>query len=552
MDVLSYLSELVQTRKAVGISGLGTVFKKKLPGRFDAATHSFVPPSYTLDFTTEVREETILPDYIAKKRNISVETASYFINEFSSETLMELDTYKIANLGSLGKLVKKDEQLHFEPAATVNFGFDFYGLPAVKEEQEAAAEDINEIESVDEVEEITAEPTPEVTASVEPASAKTKEAEQRVAVEAEALPVIQEQTPVEPIISETRAVEPKTEESISADLSSDEAVAEEVKTPAAKEELQPDEPIQADEPIQVEEPAQIEEPTVESVIADNLSQEENPGDEGASDPVEAFTHQDTVTEPAEPAESVTEEKTEEASSLSKDEKQLREEIEALNFYRSKSPYLKSTGPEDEDVILKLKHPTINDSFADKAVNDAYPVYPAQPEEPKAMPAYLKVLLGLMILAAILVAAYFSKPEWFSAITGDPAPTVQNSTAPQVKPAPVPAVADSSITSDSLQKADTVPFSKDSILTSLPVKPADTATVYEIIGASMHDQKEADKFIELMKRSGVQAKVVTNMSGKRLKMSIATLKDEKSAKLELERLSKKLKIPGIYIYRNKQN
>jgi hypothetical protein len=76
-------------------------------------------------------------------------------------------------------------------------------------------------------------------------------------------------------------------------------------------------------------------------------------------------------------------------------------------------------------------------------------------------------------------------------------------------------------------------------------------VYEIIGASMHDQKEADQFIALMKRSGINAKVVTNMSGRRLKMSIATLKDEKSAREELDRLSKKLKIPGIYIYRNKQ-
>jgi hypothetical protein len=55
----------------------------------------------------------------------------------------------------------------------------------------------------------------------------------------------------------------------------------------------------------------------------------------------------------------------------------------------------------------------------------------------------------------------------------------------------------------------------------------------------------------MKKSGITAKVVTNMAGRRLKMSIATLKDEESAKREMERLSKKLKIPGIYIYRNKQ-
>ena len=85
----------------------------------------------------------------------------------------------------------------------------------------------------------------------------------------------------------------------------------------------------------------------------------------------------------------------------------------------------------------------------------------------------------------------------------------------------------------------------------PITVKDSVITYEVIGASMHDQKEADNFIALMKRSGITAKVVTNMAGKRLKMSIATLKDEKSAKLEVERLTEKLKIPGIYIYRNKQ-
>jgi hypothetical protein len=116
--------------------------------------------------------------------------------------------------------------------------------------------------------------------------------------------------------------------------------------------------------------------------------------------------------------------------------------------------------------------------------------------------------------------------------------------------------DSVATTDSTLKEDTLkqtPAVKKDTQAVIPVvKPtADTAVVYEIIGASMHDQKEADGFIAQMKKSGITAKVVTNMAGRRLKMSIATLKDEESAKREMERLSKKLKIPGIYIYRNKQ-
>ena len=55
---------------------------------------------------------------------------------------------------------------------------------------------------------------------------------------------------------------------------------------------------------------------------------------------------------------------------------------------------------------------------------------------------------------------------------------------------------------------------------------------------------------LAKKSGIKAKVVQNAPGKRLKMSIATLKDENSAKEARDRLGEKLKIKGLYIYKNK--
>ncbi|WP_448635674.1 HU domain-containing protein [Pedobacter panaciterrae] len=67
MDILSYLTELIKTRKEVGISGLGTFYKKKSPGRYDVETHSFLPPSYTLAFAEENRESQSLIAYISKK-----------------------------------------------------------------------------------------------------------------------------------------------------------------------------------------------------------------------------------------------------------------------------------------------------------------------------------------------------------------------------------------------------------------------------------------------------------------------------------------------------
>jgi len=77
MDILLYLTELLQTRKNVGVAGLGTFYKKKSPGKYDAEKHAFLPPSFTLAFTTEVKESEELSSYISGKRNISTESANY-------------------------------------------------------------------------------------------------------------------------------------------------------------------------------------------------------------------------------------------------------------------------------------------------------------------------------------------------------------------------------------------------------------------------------------------------------------------------------------------
>lgn len=462
MDVLSYLSELIQTRKAVGISGLGTVFKKKIPGRYDAETHSFIPPSYTLDFTDEIKEENLLAAFIGKKRNVSDDTAAYFINEFSTETLRQLNNDGTFSFGDLGTLIKSDERISFEPAESINYGFDFYGLPAVKEEA------------------LAAEPK-----QLPAAASQIEEVEEAAALAA------------------------------------------------------PEHPV----------PSPAEEPTIESVIADNESSEENPGD-GETLPVAA---DDSIAEtpvnedaPAETAENP-------FAQYKKNEQQLREEIESLNFYRSKSPYLKSTGPVDEEVIMKLNKITANEDTPETpSAIDPFPVYPTQAEEQKTMPVYLKILLSIGILVLMMGVVYVIKPELFSAITGKKQAPAKKSAELAPAPAAVAAATGDSLTTDSIQKSGASMSPADTLIKAQPpVAAPDTATVYEIIGASMHDQKEADNFIALMKRSGIEAKVVTNMSGKRLKMSIATLKDEKTAKEELDRLSKKLKIPGIYIYRNKQ-
>jgi hypothetical protein len=522
MDILSYLSELIQTRKAVGVSGLGTVYKKKLPGRYDAATHSFIPPSYTIDFTPEVKEEIILAEFISKKRNVSNDTANYFIDEFSNGILQQLNDHQEADFGDLGKLYKADDELRFEPSEKLNYGFDFYGLPVIKAEQEPSAEEI--MPETPSVEESTHSHIDEVIPFETPVVEEHTETPEEEVLPLE-IPVVPEHAEEEAISSETHAIVEQTE-----------TLEEEVQpfeTPVVAEHTEvPQEHIeQAEEQVTIpvaEEPvvAPVQEPAIETVVPD---------------------HENFIPDSPIPPR--------------KDEKQLRAEIEALNFYRSKSPVAKTTTPEQEEVIWNIKDNTKTTEPV-QFYNKNEEVYTPEEEEPvtKTTPLYLKIILGLLILVIMMIVAYIVKPEWFNGIiANNPFNTAPKTEQPVKQPIQVRYKPDSAATADTAKKSAPVtpvpatakPIKKDSVIQKTIVKATDTATVYEVMAASMHDQKEADKFIEQMKKSGINAKVVTNMSGRKLKISIATLKDNESAKIELERLTKKLKIPKMYIYKNKQ-
>ncbi|SMD00415.1 HU domain-containing protein [Pedobacter africanus] len=134
MDILSYLSTLIKNHKEVGIPGLGTIYKRKSPGRYDTETHSFLPPSYTLSFTSDLKEQELLTDLISKKRNISKDAANYFVEQFSENILDELSNQQESDFGDLGTFSTSTGSITFIPKQEQNFGFDFYGLPPLKED----------------------------------------------------------------------------------------------------------------------------------------------------------------------------------------------------------------------------------------------------------------------------------------------------------------------------------------------------------------------------------------------------------------------------------
>ncbi|MDQ0964609.1 nucleoid DNA-binding protein [Flavobacterium sp. W4I14] len=163
MDILSYLLELLQQRKEVGITGLGTFYKKKYPGRYDKEKQTFLPPGYTLQFSAEVTEEDALANFISAKTNINNDDARNHIAQFVEEVNQKLELDHEAELQNTGRLFFTEQGLGFEPVKNMNYGSEFYGLPSLAE---TAIEEIEtdspqqEEEVYDEIAEAPVVPSP--------------------------------------------------------------------------------------------------------------------------------------------------------------------------------------------------------------------------------------------------------------------------------------------------------------------------------------------------------------------------------------------------------
>jgi hypothetical protein len=153
MDILLYLTELLQSRKAIGIVGLGTLYKKKSPGKYDIEKHAFVPPSYALEFTTELKEQEELANFISESRNISIDSANYYISEFVEKLQAQLADQQEADLTPIGRLKIVDDQLTFIAEQESSFSNESYGLPTLNElttENSEETDPTNEIIASDE------------------------------------------------------------------------------------------------------------------------------------------------------------------------------------------------------------------------------------------------------------------------------------------------------------------------------------------------------------------------------------------------------------------
>lgn len=535
MDILQYLIALLKTRKQIGIEGLGTLYKKKTPGRYDAETHSFLPPSYTLEFTSDVLEHSNLPEYIQTKRTISEDSARYFISQFVEEVNKALQSgeYEMENLGTFAML---GEKIIFIPSQDINTGFDFFALPPitaqVKLQEEIIAEEPTEVEK-DNLQQNTVQPeieqvqVPEFEQEIN----KVKHAETKVPATEE----IEEETTEEPKpVADVDKIE--NEEAEREEIKETQRVEDtnliidhtETEEPTPPTDIENTETIDS-EIFEETDDLDAENRIKETAVTVDEEEEKNTWDFNGNNVASTEDMDDDTSVP----NFVTSEEPTTSISLEKEEK--AEEIK-----------LKSTKHEWDFNNIEGKNAveqrTIIGEFDKENFEEQVIV------EKTKMPLYQKVGFGLIALLVLIVILYFVKPDIFKNFERDTTNPDEKLAVP-IQRSNLKTQQDSISFADSIMKNAekaglAVEPAKDTLKVTTSKKEVPTTYSFDVIIASFATEAKAKEYIGRMKKKGFDARIST-MHGKRKNISIATYNNIDSAQKYVTKFRKQFNNEDIY-------
>jgi nucleoid DNA-binding protein len=521
MDIVQYLIELLKTRKQVGIEGLGTLYKKKIPGRYDAETHSFLPPSYDLNFTQDILEEYNLIEFIHSKRGISPDAAKYFISQFVAEVLNKLETgeFQFENLGKLEK--NEDGSIVFHQNEGIETGFEFFALPSV----------VAEVHNRNELNEQKGPDTDE--------SIKQNE---------------------QPIDVNTKITEPEIEQIQVPEFE------QEMKMVPAEEEIIEQEEVEAI--AENEEPAHVDK-----------SEEEHDNDVTDENQTKEIEIEDTEPLEDEVFEEINEVdfQTFTASNTKVDEKEnwdfggdnviIEEDTQKEKFETTAVHHEISTSTNDTNDAIKLTSTlkewdfdTVGD-YRDEQKSEVKPEFDGtandsnETDEKTKTPLYIKLGIALLIIALVVAAIYFFKPELFSSFSKNDTDPDQKIAIP-IEPNNLKNQQDSLSFADSIMKSAEkaglkVEPAKDTLAVTTTKTEVASKFTYDIIITSFATESKAQQYIASLKKKGFNAKIST-MPGKRKNISIANYNNEDSAKKDVIKFRKQFKNPEIYVQPIKNN
>lgn len=546
MDILQYLITLLKTHKEVGVEGLGTFIKKKVPGRYDVNSHSFVPPSQFIELDKELKENSLLKNFIKESRNISEGSAQYFIDQFGQGIKKSLENGKV-HLENLGSIHLVDGNIQFTASENSKVGFDFFALPTVSDSHKEDTKTETPENNI-ETDNITEEPIAIKEDSQSPIIEEI--------VEQEELPHTEVENTVE---------QAATKEVLSTETSNSE-------TDSSKNE-------NSEESINiVGEENIIEHPILEEEPQTALSTEETEANiEPETTLAEDNKEKIKPVADIEVAETIG--KNKEASSTQKEElNPLEEAIKFIQQEENQAPNsVENIVATTEEVIEEKKEkvlpiieaetPTAEEEVTIKSTNHQWDFSDAvrnpkeleEEEEPVnqgTLPLYLKISLIVLAIISIAAIIFYVSPDAFNVLKKKEDTSNQKMVIPVTTP-------NLKSEADSLSFADSIMNNAKKV--GLEVEPAkDTLKVtstthspekiytFDIIAAAFAKESEAQEYIAYMKKKGYEAKIA-NMPGKLFKkISIASYNNLDSAEFNLSRLKKQLKNDKIYIQKIKNN
>jgi len=130
MNVPDYLKELLLQNNEVSVPGLGAFTMVRKNATYNEKEGKFYPPYHQVKFNPQLKDDNVFVKYLADKKNILFETASYIVEKFVSG-LVEQASKENAAFADIGWFSKDNNELVFKPNDKLIIDPSFYGYAPI-------------------------------------------------------------------------------------------------------------------------------------------------------------------------------------------------------------------------------------------------------------------------------------------------------------------------------------------------------------------------------------------------------------------------------------
>lgn len=132
MRITDHLQTLLYRYECVVVPEFGAFICQRRPAYIDKETQAFFPPSKTLSFNRQLKEnDGVLANFIAKAEGISYEQSLQKIYSFVENLTETLENHDQINLEKIGLFYRRGDKFLFQPEGTNNYLREAFGTSAV-------------------------------------------------------------------------------------------------------------------------------------------------------------------------------------------------------------------------------------------------------------------------------------------------------------------------------------------------------------------------------------------------------------------------------------